>query len=135
VVWHHDSPATFPVTATLANVRVETHGDKAPVLSWEWTAPADWPADGNGVIGNLWIMAKIDGRWHAATWEWLRRDTFKKATEAKAGQPPFIQSKASPLNKWYPQPGEIVGHMASSPCRGGCRGVKGRSPILTTVWP
>ncbi len=131
IVWLHDSPAAFPLTATLSDVRVTL----PQTISWRWTAPADWPEDGNGVIGNMWVCAKIDGRVNCATWEWLRRTTTAKATEANPGEPVMIQTKVAPLNAWVPRSGEEVWWLVSSPCRAGCKGVKGRSAIIAGVWP
>ena len=147
VTFHHTSPASFPVTCTLADMRVaKLSGVAAPRLSWAFTAPANWPEDINAVIGNMWIFAKTDGRWHAATWEWLRRTTMTKATESRnadpnaipprfTDDPPFIQCKVAPFTSWFPRSGDVVGHMVSSPCRGGASGIPGRSPIVLTVWP
>jgi hypothetical protein len=84
----------------------------------------------------MWVFAKIDGKWYGATWEWLRVTvkTTKKATEAKPGEPPFIQAKRAPINAWYPQPGEEIAWMVSTACRAGCVGAKERSPIVRGVW-
>lgn len=135
VVWLHASPEDFKITASLSNVRVSTGTNGSTVVSWEWNHP-DWPAVlNNEVVGNMWVFANIKGTWYAATWEWLRTDTSQVATEAKSGEPPFIQAKASPISEWYPSNGEDVGWMVSTPCRGGYAGtLKERSPIVITTW-
>jgi hypothetical protein len=133
VTFHHTSPAKFKVTAKLSNVRIS-----GLTISWDWSHPAAWPVPyDSGVLGNMWVFAKIGGQWHAATWEWLRTSTNRVTLEAKAGQPPFIQASASPISDWYPKSGEEIGFMASTPCRSGipAGSPRERSPIVKTVWP
>jgi hypothetical protein len=117
VTWLHPDPSKFTVTATLSNIKIS-----GSTISWDWTHPSRWPSygsDGGGVIGNNWVFAKINGRWYAATWEWLRDTTNKVTLEAKSGEPPFIQSERSPINEWYPKSGEEIGFMVSTCVRGG----------------
>ncbi len=138
IAWLHAPPAAFPVSSRLDEVSVVAPIGAAPVISWEWTHPGWLPVVGNGVGANMWVIAKVKGVWYGATWEWLRVNpmTKCKATEAKPGQPPFIQAKAWPINAWYPASGEEVGWMISTPCRMGYQGaVRGRSRILVTRWP
>lgn len=134
VTWCHANPSGFPVTATLENVRIAGF-----TISWDWTQP-NWavpPYFVNGVVGNHWVFAKIAGHWYAATWEWLRPTTTRVTLEARPGQPPFVQTKIWPLNCWYPQPGEEVGFMTSTVCRGGIPAgmPTGRSRIALVKWP
>jgi hypothetical protein len=135
VTWLHPNPSAFKVTATLSNIRISGNN-----ISWSWSHPTSWPAygvDGGGVIGNHWVFAKIGGRWYAATWEWLRSTTSSVTLEAKSGEPPFIQSEASPISGWYPQSGEEIGFMVSTCVRGGipAGSPKERSLIVKTTWP
>jgi hypothetical protein len=131
VTWLDASAADFTVTATLSNIQINY-----PTISWDWTHPSSWPVE-NTVTGNLWVFAKIDGRWQAATFEWLRPTTDHSHLEAKTGEPPFIQAKASPISAWYPQHGEELCFMASTMTRNGIPSgsPRERSPIVKTTWP
>ncbi|HWR97700.1 MAG TPA: invasin domain 3-containing protein [Candidatus Methanoperedens sp.] len=133
VTWHHTSPEEFRVTAKLSNIQIS-----GLTISWTWSQPG-WPTrfTNNGVLGNMWVFARIDGRWHAATWEWLRSSTNRVTLEALAGQPPFIQASDGTISAWYPKHGEKIGFMASTICRSGIpRGSPNeRSPIRLTTWP
>jgi len=138
VTWLSDSPAVFVQTATLKNIEVIPNNGPT-TISWSWTHP-DWPVifPETGVGGNMWVFAKINGKWFATVWEWLRVNpmTTRVQAEAKPGQPPFIQSKQSPISEWYPKSGEQVGWMVSTVCRPSCTGVvRARSAIVTTRWP
>lgn len=160
VVWHGPSPADFLVTASLGGVKIF-----GKTITWSWSHPGWTEEDGNtgGVVGNLWVFAKIKGKWHAATFEWLRRNTIRSRLEArtaeenrrawirkrkKAGKPiqpepkfhddpPFIQASDGAISTWWPAPGEEIGFMASTMCRGGIpkRSVRQRSPIVLVRWP
>jgi len=135
------SPAHFKVTATLSNVSVNapTGGSGPVTVCWDWTHPP-WNTYGSKAVnGNMWIIAKIDGRWHAGTWEMTATKLDNHAcrtTEAKAGQPPFIQSHG-PTAEWHPKSGEQIGHMISTVTRGGIpNGSQNeRTPIVMTTWP
>ncbi|HEY5998247.1 MAG TPA: hypothetical protein VI078_02980 [bacterium] len=132
VTFHHPSPAKFKVTARLSNIRIS-----GLTIAWDWSQPG-WPVEySNGVLGNMWVFARIGGQWHAATWEWLRASTNRVTLEAKPGQPPFIQASASPIDSWYPKSGEEIAFMASTPCRSGISAgsPRERSPIIKTRWP
>jgi len=134
VTWHHASPENFKVTAQLSNIHIN-----GLTITWSFSQPGWKEEDGNagGVVGNMWVFAKIDGRWHAATWEWLRRTTSRSHLEAVGSQAPFVQAEDGTLSNWRPQPGEQIGFMASTLCRAGIppRSVRQRSPIRLTTWP
>ena len=130
-----------PITATLANVVITL----PQTIEWSWAHPewvrwANGAPSENGVIGTMWVMARINGIWHAAGWEWLLPETSRSTTEAYPGQPPFIQTKVPPLNGWYPKAGEEIGFMVStiSPAWDGPPASMQRaerSPIVVTRWP
>jgi hypothetical protein len=134
VIWHHASPSNFKVTAQLSNVHIN-----GLTISWTWSQPGWKAEDGNsgGVVGNMWVFAKIKGQWHAATFEWLRRTTSRSHLEAVGSQPPFVQAEDGTLSNWRPTHGEQIGFMASTMCRSGIppRSVRQRSPIRLTTWP
>jgi hypothetical protein len=135
------SPAGFKVTATLSHVGVDAPGGTSgPVtVCWDWTHPPWNKYFGKDVTGNMWIIAKIDGRWCAGTWEMMAPKLDNHAcrtTEARAGQPPFIQSHG-PTAQWYPKSGEQIGHMISTITRNGipAGSQNERTPIVMTTWP
>lgn len=134
VIWHHASPSNFRVTAQLSNIHIN-----GLTISWTWSQPGWKEEDGNsgGVVGNMWVFAKIKGQWHAATFEWLRRTTSRSHLEAVGSQPPFVQAEDGTISNWRPAHGEQIGFMASTMCRGGIppRSVRQRSPIRLTTWP
>ena len=135
ITWLHVSPAAYRVTATLSNVQVYL----PQTISWQWTHPY-WPGTNTtpSVLGTMWVIGKVDGRWYGAGWEWLTTDLSQATTEAYPGQPPFIQTKASPLNGWYPQPGEEVGFLVSTitpSWDGVANSPNERSPIVVVRWP
>jgi hypothetical protein len=131
VTWLHPSVADYQETAILDNVRIS-----GKVITWDWVQPG-WPITypANGVLGNMWVLAKTDGHWYAATWEWLRANTARSALEAKGDQAPFIQTKRHPIDTWKPQRGEKVGFMASTAVRENRRGPAERSNVYWVLWP
>lgn len=141
VTFYDASPVDFKVTATLSNVLVDAPtGGSGPVkVCWDWTHPP-WPTYWEkDVTGNMWIIAKIDGRWCGGTWEMMAPKLDNHAcrtTEATAGQPPFIQS-SGPTAGWHPKSGEQIGHMISTITRGGIPSgsPNERTPIVVTNWP
>lgn len=144
VVWLQGSPASFPVTAKLTGIDIPPgHPTR---ISWSWSHPV-WrgniwgqeSASPEAVVGMMWVFARINGTWYAKGWEWLRPDTSTSVLENLPGEPPFIQSKAHPINNWYPQPGEEVGFMVSTITAdwpGYAQGEPyGRSPVVVVRWP
>ena len=83
--------------------------------------------DDTGLEGNPYIIAKIDGQYYAATYEWLRPGQI-----CKFGHPPNTDSlsevyghptasigrytKRSPFEEWVPVGGEVIGFMVSGTC-------------------
>jgi hypothetical protein len=135
ITWLHSSPADYRVTATLSDIRVYL----PQTIAWQWTHPA-WPGTPTtpSVIGTMWVIGKVDGRWYGAGWEWLTENLSQATTEALPGEPPFIQTKAHPLNAWYPRAGEEVGFLVSTitPSWSGVpNSPNERSPIVTIRWP
>jgi hypothetical protein len=141
VIFDHAFDRSAPIVATLSAIQIAL----PQTIEWLWTHPqwlrwANGRPDPTGVIGTMWIIAKIDGLWRAAGWEWLLPDTTRSTTEAHPGEPPFIQTKVGPTNAWYPRSGEEIGFMVSTitPSWDGPPPhlqAPGRSPIVITRWP
>lgn len=138
IIWHHASPAKFAVTAELSDVRFNGR-----TVTWAATYPDSWPQwqaspDLPFVVGNPWVFAKIEGRWHASTFEWVRAGTQRIDLQWQNDNPPFIQAKTAPINAWRPKTGDPVCWMLSTLVRSGIKPAsspKERSPIVCTVWP
>jgi len=137
VTWLHASPAAFRVTAILSDVRLHERD-----LSWEWQHPA-WPEWQSGkdepyVVGNLWVIGQVGGKWYGATLEWLRNYTMRTELQGGAAAPIFIQCKREPISTWRPKKGERVCWMASTITRAGIQPAdspRERSPIVCGVMP
>ena len=83
--------------------------------------------------GNPWVFAQIDGRWYAATYEWLRPGQECKGISARTIG---AHIKVPPLSRWTPQSGETIGLMVSTPARFGPQGPRHeRSNVVRVRWP
>lgn len=91
---------------------------------------AVWPAKG-GLVGNAWVVAKVNGSWVAASHEYFRPRQRNKGIHTVAGdhikRPEFGAS-------WRPTPGETYGFFATGLARAGLSNVKERTQIVTFVW-
>ena len=86
------------------------------------------------VNGNPWVFVKWEGKWYAATWEWLRVGQTCKSKDAVAGdhikQAPFNASSG-----WKPTSGQAYWIMVSAPARMGQMTVAERSNLVKVIWP
>jgi hypothetical protein len=83
------------------------------------------------------IVAKVNGRWYGAAFDWFRVGaTCKNVTPDEFGRD---QIRVSPLDASWPgpQPGELVGFLVSAPSsnRIALRSVFERSNIVLVRWP
>jgi hypothetical protein len=125
VQWLHTDVSSWEETATLdvsvADGFINLNYDKATV----------WPAR-NGVNANPWIFVFQDGRWYAATWEWLGFGQTRKPTSTVNG--PHIGR--APLQNFNPRSGEWYGFMVSGLARDSTtRNVSERTPVVMLQWP
>ena len=85
------------------------------------------------IVANPWVFIPHEGRWYAATWEWMRPGQTCKAMTSVAGdhikQPPFRELD------WRPTPGETYWFMVSAPARFGQMTVAERSGLMPLTWP
>ena len=98
------------------------------------TKANEWPAlDVPPMLyGNPWVFVRIDGRWLAATFEWMRPgQECKGVTRLNIGP----HTKQSPLSTWVPTSGETVGFAMSTPARSNLRTSNERSNIVLVRWP
>ena len=134
VTWLHanvrDWPATAQMTASIGGGLIRFPYDKANV----------WPVATSGVEkgtnANVWAIPQINGRWYAATWEWLRQGQTSKpmwVLDKSTGKGDHF--KVSPLNNWRPRSGERFYLMVSGHARASGRNVQERSNPIPVVWP
>jgi hypothetical protein len=126
VVWLHTNVSNWRVTSTITNVSIGN-----PPICIEHTKAGRWPTV-NGLEGNPWIFANINGTWYAATYEWLKPgQTCKGISAGNIGE----HIKRAPLENWRPRSGEVYGFMVSALARSGQQAVAERSNIVMVRWP
>lgn len=127
IQWLNLNVSSWPVTTTLhagiSGGRINMEYDKANV----------WPVVGE-VVANCWAIVKINGKWYAGTFEYLRPGQTSKSTGVLDGsRGPHFQKE--PLKSWRPRSGERFGLMVSGLCRDNRRNVSERSNIAIVTWP
>lgn len=127
VTWLHTNVSNWAETSTLtvglSGSQIIVNYDKATV----------WPpiTTPNGKLSaNPWIFVLKDGKWYAATWEWLRPGQTVKSKAAVNGD----HIKQSPLKTWSPVVGETYYFMVSGLCRDHRRNAQERTNIVPMVW-
>jgi hypothetical protein len=80
------------------------------------------------------IVKWRDGKWYAATFEWLRPGQTSKPVGVLDGSK-GDHIKRSPLSNWRPRKGERFGIMVSGLARGGARNVSERTNVQMVTWP
>ncbi len=126
VEWLHADVSGWDVTSRITDVNI-----KDPGVCIEHTKSGKWRVL-DGVEGNPWVFARIDGRWYAATYEWLRPGQTCKGVSADDIGP---HTKKEPLDSWKPRAGELVGFMVSTLARDSRRTSNERSNIVLKRWP
>ena len=125
--WLHTNVSSWPVTSSL-------HASVGGTISFPYSKANVWPAV-DGVNANPWVIVKwTDGKWYAATFEWLRKGQTSKPKGVLDGSM-GDHIKVSPLNKWRPHSGERFGIMVSGLARTQTRNVKERTNISMVTWP
>ena len=128
VVWLHTDVSGWAQTASLnASVsggQIVLKYDKAKV----------WPgvsAGGTICNANPWVFVHRNGKWYAATFEWLRPGQTSKPVSTVNGD----HIKKSPLENFNPVSGEVYGFMVSGLARDKTRNVRERSNVDMVRWP
>ena len=118
---------SWPVTASL-NASVGSS------INMPYSKSKTWP-EVDGVNANPWVIVKwTDGKWYAATFEWLRFGQTSKPKGVLDGSK-GDHIKKSPLSGWRPQSGERFGLMVSGLARTQLRNVKERTNVDMVTWP
>lgn len=126
VRWLHSDVQSWPVTTVL---KPSVRGGK---IGLSYDKAKTWP-ERNGVNANPWVIVKwSDGKWYAATWEWLR---FGQTSKDMSGKSWGGHIKRSPLSSWEPASGETVYLMVSGLARDKTRNAQERSDPVKVVWP
>ena len=124
----HTDVSRWPETASL-HARVG-----GGTISMPYSKAKVWPAV-DGVNANPWVIVKwTDGRWYAATFEWLRFGQTSKPVGVLDGSR-GDHIKRPPLSNWRPHSGERFGIMVSGLARDGNRNVRERSNVVMVTWP
>ncbi len=128
ITWLHTDVSSWPVTASL------TASVGGGWINFPYSKARVWPAV-NGVNANPWVIVKwTDGRWYAATFEWLRFGQASKPVGVLDGSM-GDHIKKPPLSNWRPHSGERFGIMVSGLARDGNRNVLERSNVVMVTWP
>ena len=123
--WLHHDVTKWAVTASIS---VSFSGGR---INFPYSKSKVWPAV-DGVNGNPWVIAKIDGTWYAATFEWLSFGQTSKPTSTVGGG----NIKAAPMSgSWAPRSGQRVGIMVSGLARSKTRNVEERTEMVMVTWP
>ncbi len=133
VVWLDADVSSWSQTATLnASVSggmIQLPYDKANV----WPTARTRASDGGPLNGNCWVFVKVNGTWHAGTFDWMRTGQQAKSVDAVRGSGGHIPY--APLSSWRPRSGETYGFMVSTPARTGERTINERSNVSMVTWP
>ncbi len=136
VTWLHADVSAWPTTSRITRLRIEPGQ-----ICIDHTLRGQLPALGAPpIVGNPWVIANVNGRWFAGTYEWLRPGQECKAL---GSNPPATtvadligpHIKRAPLETWRPRKGERVGFLVSTFARDGRRTSDERTNIVMTTWP
>jgi hypothetical protein len=84
--WDDTDASAWPITAGLSNVNLEADGTVTATITGtdQWEVRADGGEKPS--VGNWWVIAKCaDGKYHAATYEWLKPGATKTVAREWAG--------------------------------------------------
>ena len=132
--------AKWDITATLSEVRVLPGLIDFPLYQdppWPeyQTAPGKIP-----IVGNLWFGAKIAGKWHFGTVDWLRPRQASKTLDVPDEHVDTAHAlhtfiKRGALGNYIPKKGDECGWLVSSVARNGHVTTRERSNVILARWP
>lgn len=130
---HRPSVVTWSETSTILDVTFD-----GEFIEFPHTMAGRWPTwtdpDGSVGEGNVWVFGQVNGRWYAATAEWLRPGQVRKRLTACCEWGIGPHTKREPLESWVPQPGEWIGIMVSGRARDSGFSVEERSQVFWVQW-
>ena len=150
IIWRHGVGAAFQESGHVADWDVTstvtgTYIDYERLCVYH-TKAGEWP-EVTGIFpddptapmeGNLWVIARVDGLWYAATFDYLRPgDECKFEDYSPAGEGPGPSTfGAEPLSTWLPRTGEPVWMFMSTVARHEPLGpLHERSNYAQLFWP
>ena len=125
ITWLHANVRDWPETSRVTRIQFTKDS-----IVLEFDKVKSWPDLGGG-IGNPWIVAYVNGKWYAATYEWLRPGQTEKFVTAETIG---AHTKKAPLATWKPKAGELVGFFASTFARDDRRTTNERTNIAWVKW-
>jgi hypothetical protein len=142
ITWLHANIADWKRTSVITKA---TFGhDRGITL--EHSMAGKWPLVGEAE-GNPWVIAFVNGKWWAATYEWLTKGQVSKLggkerdeeTKQETGRWKIDtigpHTKKEPLRTWFPKPGELVGFCVSTLARDSRRSPSNeRTGIVWAKW-
>ncbi len=133
VHWNDKDISGWTQTATLSSVTITRD-----TICLDYNKKDSWPTKQGGeseINANPWIFVYLNGRWEAATFEWMRPgQTCKNPTTVSGGADDCGGLKIGPLRNWEPTTGEQYGFMVSGLARGSSSNINERSNIVMKQW-
>jgi len=108
---------------------------KGNKIVYDQQGTTDWTpkftGGGNNLVGNPWVIAKLNGKWTAATHEWLNPKQKEKGKHTVAGD----HIKRSEFGSdWKPTIGEEYGFVVTGLARCPVRNQLERTQIVKIIW-
>jgi hypothetical protein len=133
VTFLHTDISRWAITSRLTNVSIRSDS-----ICLDHTKAGRWPVtlmETAEVEGNPWIIANINGRWYAATYDWLRPGQICKGVTAQ--ELGVDQIRIPPMDRSWPGPrsGDLVGFMVSARARDRLQTVEERTQVVMVRWP
>lgn len=131
IVWDDLNVTDWATNVTMFDAAIS--GD---MFSWKqtgatWT-PVQKPGWTKEAIGNIWIVAKVNGVWRAATWDWIGPGVRQKQMPVWGD----INDIHGSLEGWVPVKGEEVGFLLTTFARAYHDPTnEQRTQIIKMVWP
>jgi len=120
-----DKKYSLKVSLTTSKIIYDQEGTS------NWT-PKKKSGGGDNLVGNPWVIAKINGQWTAATHEWMRPKQKEKGKHTVDYSHIKLPNYFPP--PWTPSIGEEYGFLVSGLCRCPVRNQLERTQIIKLVW-
>lgn len=133
VTFLHNDVSRWRITSKVTDVSISRSE-----ICVDHTGAGRFPTSQFGTIaveGNVWILAQFNGRWYAATYDWLRPgQVCKGVTGGELGPD---QIRIAPMDASWPGPrsGETVGFMVSTRARDDVSAGEERTNVVLVRWP
>lgn len=117
----------WPATSSL-NV-----GVAGSFFAMPYSKTNSWPTvtiNATKVNANVWGFVKLNGVWHAGTWDWMRPGQTSKPIKAYGGCCHF----KPPINNFSLVAGRDYGFMMSGTARSNVRNIRERSHVVVYRW-